>query len=487
VRVGFFFFSQANGGDAFARAAITAKWLQHPNLSLDFGGPNWPPLHFWLMALVAQVVPNVLLACRLLSLLAGLFSLWLFWRLVVLLYDEAAGLLSLTIFVFYSLHIAYATASSSEEIFLAFALGGLLGVFAFRSSPNYAYLIAGGLSLTAAAAVRYEAWVLIFAVAVLFLLDKEGQRFASSEYWKALVIFGISSGLWPVFWAVRSWIRTGHPLYSLSYNRELVPGQLAVFPEHGTLYQLALTPAVLLLTLTPLAILGALYGFWTSYRYKKSLDFTLLVIFFGAFQLVTAATGGVVLKARFTLVLGTLCAAIAGYGLIEIGKLLRFQPAASLSFLTIIMVLNLAFIVRFSRQTTRLADKFRSISPLMQFSVHLDDVGQFLRPRIQPADNLIIDNFNDEPNLVGVAIGLPLLTGDRVFTAGFNAKTADPFPYIISHHPRYAVLSLRGSIGASYPLPRTCSESWILRDINLRCIHENELYRVYEITRSELH
>src|ERR1700730_5304064 len=76
LRILCFFYSEGNGRDAFARAAVTAKWLNHPSLSLDFGGPTWPPLHFWLMALVAQVVPDVLLACRLLSLFAGLISVW---------------------------------------------------------------------------------------------------------------------------------------------------------------------------------------------------------------------------------------------------------------------------------------------------------------------------------------------------------------------------------------------------------------------------
>src|SRR6267378_3714330 len=137
LRVAFFFFSQKNGGDAFARAALTASWLQHPSLNLDFGGPRWPPLHFWLMALVAQAVPDVLLAGRLLSLIAGLISLWLVWKLASRLYGDSAATLSLAIFAFYSLHIGYSTTSSSEETFVAFVLGGLVGVFSFRDSGKY--------------------------------------------------------------------------------------------------------------------------------------------------------------------------------------------------------------------------------------------------------------------------------------------------------------------------------------------------------------
>jgi 4-amino-4-deoxy-L-arabinose transferase-like glycosyltransferase len=481
LRIVFFFFSEANGGDAFSRAAITVYWLQHPSLNLDFGGPTWPPLHFWLIALFAKVVPDVLLAGRLLSLVAALVSLGLFWRLSIRLYGESASLLSLTLFVFYSLHIGYATASSSEDVFLAFILGGLLGIFSFRRTGEYGYLLAGGFSLTAAAAIRFEGWILIFGVGLLFLFGREGERISSLTYWKSLAAFALTAGAWPIFWTIRSWLLTGHPFYSLTVNRTLVPGQLAVFAGHGPIYQLALLPGVILLTLTPLATIGTLYGLWLSYREKKSADFGLLLIFFGLFQAFTAATSGVVLKGRFTIILGTFCALVAGLGLLRLGDLLRLRRGIVLAIVAVVSAINLEVIVRLSQRHTLVGDKFRSISPLVQFSVHLEDTGNFLRPRIQPTDNLVIDNFNDEPNLVARVIGLPLLSDGRVFTVDFDAKEANPFPYINSHHPRYAILSPRGPIGASLSLPPNCPKSWVVQGLNFQCLHENELYRIYQI------
>jgi 4-amino-4-deoxy-L-arabinose transferase-like glycosyltransferase len=486
LRVFFFLFSAGNGGDAFARAAITAQWLQHPSLNLDFGGPNWPPLHFWLMALVAQIVPNVLLACRLLSLIAGLASLWLFWKLTRRLYGEVAAILSLIIFVFYSLHIAYATTSSSEETFVALILAGLLGVFSFRASGNSGCLIFGGLSLTAAAGIRYEAWILISGLGLFFLLGQEGRKFPTSEYWKALLAFGVSSGVWPVFWAIRSWARTGNPFFSLSLNRTLVPGQLAIFPEHGVFYELALVPGVVLLTVTPVAVAGTLYGLWLSFRHRKCLDFALLAVFLGIFQMVTIATHGLTAMARYTLTLGTFCAVLAGYGLVELGNRLRLRRQAVVALLSAVMAVNLALIVVISKCSSHFEDKFRQVSPLMLFSVHLEGVAQTLHQRMQPGDRLVIDNFNDEGNLLAAAIGLPLLIGnDRAFMAD-RQREADLFPFIDTYHPRFAILSGRGTIGSHLQLPSTCSESWILQGMDLRCLYENEIYRVYEITYGQL-
>jgi hypothetical protein len=483
LRILFFFFSYGNGGDAFARAAITEKWLQHPSLSLDFGGPNWPPLHFWLMACVAHFVPDVLLACRLLSLMAGLFSLWLFWRLALLLYGKVAAILSLTVFVFYSLHIGYATASSSEETYLTFLLGGLLGAFSFHISRNNWHLLAGGLSLTAAAAIRFEAWVIILGLGLLFLLKRKGLWFPSGEYWTSLLVFGISSGAWPAFWAIRSRIHTGHFFNALSTNISLVPGQLALSPEHRLLYESVLSPGVILLTLTPVAVAGTLYGLWLSFRRAKSIDFAVLLVFFGLFQLAIVLMHGSLAMARYTLTLGTLCAVLAGYGLAELGQFLRFRSDTVLAILITVVLTNLIVIVGLSLRTSHLGDEFRSISPLMQFSTHVEGVGIFLRPQTNSEDHFVIDNYNEETNLLSAVIGLPLLAGDRAFVPS-NKSGVDPFPYMNSYHARFAILSARGTIGSQMVLPPACSASWRVRGVNFRCVYENEVYRVYEIDSS---
>jgi 4-amino-4-deoxy-L-arabinose transferase-like glycosyltransferase len=484
LRVVFFFFSQGNGGDAFSRAAITQQWLQHPSLSLDFGGPNWPPLHFWLMASVAQFVPDVLLACRLLSLVAGLLSLWLFWRLALLLFGESAAILSLTVFVFYSLHIAYATTSSSEEVYLTLVLGGLLGAFSFYGSRSNWHLLASGFSLTAAAAIRFEAWVVIFGLGVLFLLKRETVQFPNTKYWTSLLVFGASSGAWPIFWAIRSRIRTGHFFDALSNNISWVPGQLAVAPQHRLLYEAVLNPGVILLTLTPVVVAGTLYGLWLSFRRGKCIDFSILVIFFGLFQLAIVFAHGSLAMARYTLTLGTLFAVLAGYGLAELGSVLRLRFDSIFATLIAVSVANLALIIGLSLRTGHLGDKFRSISPLMQFTAHLEGVGKFLRPITTANDRFVIDDYNEESNLVSVVIGLPLLPGDRAFIPSSTAGL-DPFPYVSSYHPKFAILSAKGMIGSRMAQPSTCSGTWIVNGVGFRCVYENEVYRIYEINTSE--
>jgi hypothetical protein len=311
-------------------------------------------------------------------------------------------------------------------------------------------------------------------------LKREGLRFPTGEYWTSLLVFGISSGAWPAFWAIRSRIHTGRFFNALSTNISLVPGQLALSPEHRLLYESVLSPGVILLTLTPVAVAGALYGLWLSFRRAKCIDFAVLVVFFGLFQLAIVLTHGSLAMARYTLTLGTLCAVLAGYGLAELGQFLRFRSDTVLAILITVLLTNLIVIVGLSLRTSHLGDEFRSISPLMQFSTHVEGVGIFLRPQANSEDRFVIDNYNEEANLLSAVIGLPLLAGDRAFVPS-NKSGVDPFPYINSYHPRFAILSARGTIGSHMALPPACSGSWRVRGVNFRCVYENEIYRVYEI------
>jgi hypothetical protein len=145
-----------------------------------------------------------------------------------------------------------------------------------------------------------------------------------------------------------------------------------------------------------------------------------------------------------------------------------------------VLIANLALIIGLSGYRSPFEDKFRSISPLMQFPVHIEEVGRFLRPQIRPADRVLIDNYNDEPNLLGIVIGLPLIAKDRAFFAPDRNGT-DPLPYLNSQRPRFAILSEQGTFGALLPMEKNCSPSCVLHDMEFRRLFENDVYRVYEI------
>src|SRR5215204_6259960 len=103
IRIASFFLSQDAGGDALARARITANWLQ--NFHLEFHFDVWLPLHFWMMAALSTVLGNVELSCRLLSLVLGIASIPFVWALTREVGGHGPAIFSTILFVFYSVHI----------------------------------------------------------------------------------------------------------------------------------------------------------------------------------------------------------------------------------------------------------------------------------------------------------------------------------------------------------------------------------------------
>jgi 4-amino-4-deoxy-L-arabinose transferase-like glycosyltransferase len=100
LRTTSFFYSANSGGDAWARVALTAEWLKHPVFKVGYGA--YPPGHFWRIALFTLIFHDVVFAGRFLSLITGIGSLYIVWRLARNLYGEPSGVLALAIFTFYA-------------------------------------------------------------------------------------------------------------------------------------------------------------------------------------------------------------------------------------------------------------------------------------------------------------------------------------------------------------------------------------------------
>ena len=482
IRILFFFFATNNGGDALARASVTAGWLQHPTWSLDFMGPHWLPFHFWLMAFVSLVVGNVALGCRLLSLMFGVASLWFFWRLARDQYGDCPAVLSLLVFVFYSMHIGYSTTSSSEATYLGLLLAGLLAFVTYRRTHNLGTLALSAACLAIGAGVRYEVWIFIFALTLLLVVVRGGDKLFSRRRARATLLFAVIAGSWPVFWMMHQWRVYGDPLFSVTHNAESVPRSLAIAPDRAGIYQILLSPGVILITLTPLAVLGAIYALGLAVKEPRGRELAIVAAIFLAIQFRGLIMGRLLATARYTLTDGVLLALLAGYGIYRLAE--KFQLLSYGTVVTAtaaIVICNLAAITYFSAHQNRFADKFRSVSPLLQYPVQIQDIGQFLRPRLVPRDELVIDTYNDDSNIVAAALGLPLLG----HAGSFLASETDPelvSGYIQTQRPKYLVLSSQGVVRAFIPVPEGCQRLAQVHGLDLSCVYHNGVYQVYSVS-----
>ncbi|HEX3892277.1 MAG TPA: glycosyltransferase family 39 protein [Terracidiphilus sp.] len=468
LRFGSFLLSENAGGDALARVSLTAQWLQHPCLQVHFG--VWLPLHFWLIGAASLLVGDVELAGRVVSLIFGVLSVGVVAWLTDELAGEQAALFSTIVFSFYSLHIAYSATSSSDVPYMFLALTGLALFFRWRNVQSNWLLLYAGIALTCAAGFRYEAWILIFGLILILVYRRT---------WWGLAIFAPASGAFPLFWAAYEWHARGNPLYAPALNHSLVTEQL-----HGQtaslLYRLALPAVVVAVTLTPIAVVGALRSLRLLQRNGSSLaaEFLALFLFFASVEMLQITTGGVMSFARYTLSLGSMIAVLSGIGL----QRSALRPRA----LTAIMCANLLLLSALSLIQTRFEDKARSVSPVLHFRRYLDDAGGFLKAHLKEGEAVVLDSYNDESNELAWRAGFPLIPNSREFIVSDSgdrkaqaSMIASLVPFIQAQHPAYVVFSPQGELSSFISLPAGCTKIQ-LADSDFECVFDNSEYQIYK-------
>jgi hypothetical protein len=481
-RVLSYHFSDNSGGDAGTRVTLAAVWLQH--LTLKFKFNIYPPGHFWLIGLSTLMVHDVLTAARLLSLVLGIASLILVWKTARLLYGMWGGLLSLGVFSLYSLQIGYSTTSSAEVSTVFFFLAGAYFFFRyFQSGDDKVWRLAiSGVCLSVAQSIRYEPWVLfggLFVILVILLRVGPGQRPWGDSLRSALV-FGATGGLWPVFILAYAWHRFGNPMYLVNLNRSAAIGFIAANPI-SPIHQLALTPSVLLLTLSPLAVAGAVYGLANSFSSRLPCAYAGLTLFFGFFLAYEFCTGGMLAVARYTLIPGTMLAIVSGYGLQRIcEKLFPNRMGLAHSAIFGLLFLNLAAVLAMSELPNRYAEKFASISPRLRYQERIRVVGEYLRSHMGPDDALVVDDYNVESGTIANAAGLPIIPSKRAYLVSRkNSVSVDD--YINTEHPRFLVYAERGTLQHSFQLPPGCMGTEEINGVKFHCAFAGPIYRVYEL------
>lgn len=483
LRTTSFFYSANAGGDAWVRLVLTAVWLKHPVFKVGYGA--YPPGHFWLIGLLSVVFHNIVFAGRFLSLVLGIGSLFAVWRLARNVYGEASGLAALAIFVFYSMHIGYSTTSSAEVSYLFFLLVALALFFGyFRDDSRSLFQLAlAGLSLSVAETIRLEAWAIFFGLGIILAIlayqDQASQPAGFARWLKPILTFGLTAGAWPIFSMAYSAIVFHDPMRVLSQHNTLVTGWFKTHPV-PLVYQLALGPGALLISLSPLAVLAALYGLLKSWPSRLAASFAGLTLFFAAIQNYEIATGKLLAMARYTMTLGAMLAVIGGFGCECLCA--RFFPGRirlAYTLLVAFLVANLGVVFFLSEHPNRFSSKIASVSPRLRYAPHIVGVAHYLRTHMGAQDAVVIDNYNEESNVVGQASALPLDPGKRAFLANTSYdETVDQ--YITRERPRFVVYSDQGTLRRWLNLPPECGNARI-EGMDYQCTFANPVYRIYQL------
>ncbi len=482
LRILSYFYSDNSGGDAWARVSLTAQWLRHPTFKVVFDA--YPPGQFWLIGLVHLLVPDLTMAARGLSLILGILSLPVVWRLARALYGDLAGTLALAVFTFYSLHIGYSSTSSGEVCYLFFLLLALQFFFEGIVRGNTWRFAVAGAALSAAELIRLEAWAVLLALTLAWLgyfwrdmQDRTGLR----SVLPGLLAFGVCGGIGPLFLMVYCWQVFHDPLRILTLHNILVTASMREYPVPLS-HQLLVIPVSLFLTLSPLAFAAAVYGFFKSFSLRPAIQFAGVTLFFALLQNYEIVRGKLLSMPRYSLTLGAMLAVVAGYGLYLLGQGIgrrlgrRFQPVV-----IALLVLNLAALFLASEWPGRRTEKLATISPRLKYTRHISAVSAYLRTHMGPQDAVLIDDYNAESNIIAEAAGLPPIPGRRAYMLNtkYDFSAAD---YLATEHPRFLVYSNQGSLRPVLSLPPGCDGVQHVGQIGFRCVMKDEIYRVYELS-----
>jgi 4-amino-4-deoxy-L-arabinose transferase-like glycosyltransferase len=478
-------FSDNAGGDAGVHAAAAAAWLSHPSAKFVFG--TYPPGHFWLIGLFSLVVPNVIWAGRLLSLVCGVASLFIVWRLARLCYGASGALLSLAVFTFYSLHIGYSTTSSAEVPYLFFLLAGTyLFLSGLQASSDQVWrLFLSGLLFSVSESIRFEAWVFCAAIvaatacAWIVSLRRRGPGVVASAVWI------LAAGLWPVFMMAYCRHFYGDAMYLVDQNHLRVVESLKTV---SVAHQFAVMPMAILVSVSPIAVLAGIAGGVFSLSLFPAEAFILAgaTLLFAGVEGYEIATGGLLALARYTITLGTMLCIMSGAGVEwAINRWTdRWRiPSATLIRRGFIALagLNCILLAAVSLYSNPLADELASVSPRLRYPRHIAEIGKYLRSHLKPEDRVVFDDYKVESNIVSDASRLPILPGNRVYLAS-RKNEISVLDYMASEHPRYLVYSDEGTLRRSLDLERGCQDSQRVAEIVFHCAFEGQVYRVYELS-----
>ncbi len=320
-------FSEVVDADAVSRALIGETYMEYPGWA---GDGVWPPLHIYLSGLstlicgsrqIGSVLVNILLGSALVFPVHGIAR-----RFSTTVVANAVTL----VVVFNTLVFRNSLQGLSEIPFLFFTACAFNSVSIAMEDPTRIgnrHAVLGGVLITIACGMRYEAWALVVLLAAMLFTAKSWTRSAQ---------FLLPALLFPAAWMVTGQLDHGNLFWGMEqvvHWRTAAP--IVQVQDHELRLRTLFFPLSLLLTVSPLALVLGLTGCTTSFMKRTGtrlhwLWFILLPAFL-CIMAQKARHAELLLQHRFTMTLVLLFIPflIAGFALV------RSRLGASLMAITI--------------------------------------------------------------------------------------------------------------------------------------------------------
>lgn len=290
-------FATSDGGDTAYRIWDGLAWLSDPRV-LHSG--VWGPLHFYLIGLSLFIVRDPVHTPVVMSVLFGVGSAALVYLFVRREFGKVrVALLAGLTYAIYPMAIRNSVSVRSETLCVFFILLTMLAVArARREDGTWRHAVGGGVALTLASALRYEAWVLIPLLTLLLW------------HRRALMLTFLACALiHPIFWMWGNWVDRGDPFFGTSYAArwELQSMGRSHIPLRKLLSLAATYPLDMLRGMSPLlGLITAAGAVLALVGRRKSAVWLIPAFGLLGFWCLGVARGAVVPKLNYTEIGGTL-------------------------------------------------------------------------------------------------------------------------------------------------------------------------------------
>lgn len=287
--------------DAGARLFLADHAAHHGGALLSL---QWPALQIHLLSLFQMLTGDRTLGPAIFDLLMGAGVVVPFYFFTKNIFDKTGAFYTALIFTFCPLVFRNAFLPLSEVYNLFFSVTALwcLSEGLLHPEKKIKWAILGGLAMTFACGGRFEAWILAGMMGILLLVAKQ---------WKMFFAFGFASALYPVFWLVFCYLKSGDALISIHMverqNFEITKVNAVEWTKAEYIQRVIFFPFSLMVTLTPVvAFIIAKMMFRVLRRLRQNPTqsyFLILFLSWLGYFIHQAWTGDRVLQHRFTLIL----------------------------------------------------------------------------------------------------------------------------------------------------------------------------------------
>jgi len=395
-------FSTTFGHDTIFRSLMGWRWLQEPFYIMAPNDITWVfgPLHCYVNALFIFIFPDPNVGPRVASTVFAFLTMIPFFLIAWKIFGKKAAFYSSLAFSFYSLFVGLSVSSNCESLATFFLLIAIYFVIKFTERQNYFYPVIFGLSMTLAAATRYDIWLFIpFICLYLFLkyLTTKNAKFLLGG-----VIFFIFAMAFPVQWMYGSYQVSGDPLTFINQVKVLNVRWLQNHVEMGPKYVAynAVFPGVMAITLTPfiflVALLGFLRGIWSQIKSLNILTL-LLILLYVYYYYNFVLTHTVILFSRYIVLQGVFLLLFLGYGLNFLEEKLiesRFRIYRVIFYASMVAVF---VILSFCREwDSGFRGRLGPLSPIVKQPVFVTQTVNYLGEKAESDFKIYLDAGNHE-------------------------------------------------------------------------------------------